>query len=143
MKADTKTTTEVLAVLDQMSKAYRQRSLKKLLSILVPDSDVFMFGTGADEKRIGHAGIQAQAERDWFQTDDSSFEIVWHSVSVSGPVAWVAADAQFNFQAGEIAMTIPARLTAVLEKRDEQWLIAQSHFSAPLAGQEEGESFPS
>jgi hypothetical protein len=39
------------------------------LALLVPDPDVFLYGTGADEKRQGLAEIQAQAERDWSQSD--------------------------------------------------------------------------
>jgi ketosteroid isomerase-like protein len=56
-------------------------------------------------------------------------------------VAWVAADATFKMQAGGQRFAIPARLTAVLEKRENRWLLAQAHFSAPMAGQVEGESF--
>jgi hypothetical protein len=39
-------------------------------------------------------------------------------------------------------VTLPARITFVLEKRGEEWLIVQAHFSFPAAGQAEGESFP-
>jgi hypothetical protein len=34
------------------------------------------------------------------------------------------------------------RLTAVLERREDRWRIVQAHYSAPLANQAEGESFP-
>jgi hypothetical protein len=37
---------------------------------------------------------------------------------------------------------MPARATFVLEKRDGKWLIVQGHYSAPAAGQEEGQSIP-
>jgi ketosteroid isomerase-like protein len=39
-------------------------------------------------------------------------------------------------------MTIPARITWVLEKREDKWLIVQSHFSVPFGEQTAGESFP-
>jgi hypothetical protein len=39
-------------------------------------------------------------------------------------------------------MHLPARLTAVLEKRDGDCLIVQLHGSLPAAGQEEGEAWP-
>jgi hypothetical protein len=39
-------------------------------------------------------------------------------------------------------MTLPARITFVLEQRGGQWLIVQGHFSFPATGQAEGEAFP-
>lgn len=47
----------------------------------------------------------------------------------------------FEVKAEGQEMTLPGRLTAVLEQRGDQWLIVQSHFSLPAPGQE-GESFP-
>lgn len=39
-------------------------------------------------------------------------------------------------------MSFPVRITVVLEKRGDQWLMVQSHVSFPAADQEEGEAFP-
>lgn len=142
MKADAMTETALKAVLDKVAEAYVQRDLALLLSAFAPDPDVVMYGTGADEKRIGLAEIQAQAERDWSQTESAAVTYEWSSISAAGSVAWAATDASFNLKADGQEMTLPARLTFVLEKRGEQWLIVQGHFSFPAAGQTEGESFP-
>lgn len=101
-----------------------------------------MYGTGADEKRIGLADIQAQTERDWSQIEAVSLIYGWTSISAAGSVAWVAADVTFNVQAGGQAMPLPARFTFVLEKRGEQWLSVHGHASLPAAEQIEGQSFP-
>jgi ketosteroid isomerase-like protein len=63
-------------------------------------------------------------------------------VSAAGNVAWAAADAVFKATVAGQELSLPARVTAVLEKRGDQWLVVQSHFSLPAPG-EEGESFPS
>lgn len=143
MKADKKTESEVMAVLTKAHDAYARRDIDGLLAAFVPDADVIMIGTGADEKRIGLAEIRAQAERDWAQTEASSLQFGWHSVSAAGSVACVATDATFNIKAGGQEMAIPARMTAVLEKRGEKWLVLQAHYSLPWAEQAQGESFPS
>jgi ketosteroid isomerase-like protein len=57
-------------------------------------------------------------------------------------VAWAAADITFNLRAGGQELALPARMTSVLEKRENQWLIVHAHFSFPAAEQAEGESFP-
>jgi ketosteroid isomerase-like protein len=67
----------------------------------------------------------------------------WISVSGAGNVAWAAVDAVFHMAADGQEMSMPARITAVFEKRGEDWLIAQSHFSFPAMNQEPGQSTPS
>ncbi len=142
MKADATTEAAVKAVLGQMAEGYARRDLTLIAAAFAPDPDVVMYGTGADEKRIGLAEIQAQAERDWSQAEATTLTYGWTSVSAAGSVAWAATDAAFNLTAGGHDMTLPARITYVLEKRGGQWLIVQAHFSLPATEQAEGESFP-
>jgi ketosteroid isomerase-like protein len=131
----------VKAVMDRLADGYARRDMALLRAAFAPDPDVVMYGTGADEKRVGLAEIQAQAERDWSQSEAVSLTYGWTSISSAGSVAWVAADAVFSVKAGGEVMTLPARITLVLEKRGEQWPIVHAHFSFPAAAQAEGESF--
>lgn len=142
MKADAKTEAAVKAVLDKFAETYAKRDWNSMRACFASDPDVVMYGTGADEKRIGLMQIQAQAERDWSQTEAGTIAYKWTSVSAAGSVAWAAVDGAFNLKVEGQEMTFPARITFVLEKRDDKWLIVQSHFSLPAAGQEEGESVP-
>jgi uncharacterized protein (TIGR02246 family) len=142
MKADAKTEAAVKAVLNKLAEGYARRDMPLLRTVFAPDSDVLMYGTGADEKRLGFAEIQKQAERDWSQTETASLSYKWISVSAAGSVAWAATDAVLEVKAGGQKMTLPLRITFVLEKRIDEWLIVQAHFSVPAASQAEGASFP-
>ena len=142
MKADATTESAVKAVLDKVADAYARRDLALLRAAFAPDPDVVMYGTGADEKRVGLAQIQAQVERDWSQAEAAAVTYESISVSAAGAVAWAAADAAFRLKAAGQEMTLPARITFVLEKRGAQWLVVHAHFSVPAAGQAEGESYP-
>jgi ketosteroid isomerase-like protein len=142
MKADAQTEAAVMAVLDQFKQAYQEREIKPLLAVFAPDPDVVVYGTGADEKRVGLSEIQKQVERDWDQADASTFEWGWHSVSAAGPVAWVAADTFAHAMLAGQEVYIPLRFTAVLERRATGWVCVQAHISTPESGQAEGESFP-
>jgi uncharacterized protein (TIGR02246 family) len=141
MKADSRTEEEVKATLHRLTNAFRNRDLNAFLECFTPDADVVLYGTGADEKRIGPEQIRIQVERDWAQSESAEMLFTWTSVSAAGPVAWVAVDGAFKFIAGGQDGTIPVRVSIVLEKREGRWLIVHAHFSTPAEAQEEGQSF--
>lgn len=142
MKVDAITEAAVKSVLDKFAEAYAKRDSDSLLALFAPDPDVVVYGTGADEKCVGLAKIKTHVERDWSQTEAVSLTYGWTSVSAAGSVAWVATDETFKVKAGGQETTLAARMTCVLEKRGDRWLIVQAHASLPAAGQAEGESFP-
>jgi len=141
MKADAHTAGEIEAVIKALTVAYKTRNLNDLMACFAPDSDVVLYGTGVDEKRIGPEQIRFQIERDWAQTDSIEMSFNWSSISAANNIAWAAMDGVFNIRAQGQGMTVPARASFVLEKRAGKWLIVHSHFSTPAAGQEEGSSF--
>ena len=142
MKADAQTEAAVKAVLDSFAENYAKRDLEGVMALFAPDSDVVMYGTGADEKRVGPAEIRAQVERDWSQSEATSITYGWVSVSSAGSAAWLAPDISFKAKVGGEELTLEGRLTNVLENRGGKWLMVQGHFSLPAAAQSEGESFP-
>lgn len=142
MNADAKTEAEVLGVLNEWLQSYKERDIDGLMALVAPDDDLFLFGTGLDEKRVGPDEFKYQAQRDWSQTDELSFNFTSYHVSAAGPVAWVASEGLGYGRAGGQAIEFPLRMTTVLEQREGQWLIVQSHVSLPSAAQEEGDSVP-
>ena len=142
MKADQKTEATVMAVLNAWCDGYVARDMERLVALFAPDPDVLLIGTGADEGRVGLADIKGLFERDWSQSHPSSMELGWHSVSVAGSVAWVASDATVHAKVEGQEIHLPARMTAVLERRGDEWLVLQLHGSLPAAGQAEGEAWP-
>jgi len=131
MKADSVTEKAVNAVLDKFAESYARRDLKSAMSLIAPDADVIIYGTGADEKRIGQEAIKTQFERDWAQIEDPGLEYNWISISAAGNVAWVAIDAVLKAKVDGQNLKFHSRITMVLEKRGDRWLIVQGHFSFP------------
>lgn len=136
------TTTAVRAVLDTLAKAMETRDMDLLLSCFSTDPNVVLYGTGADEKRIGIDGIRTQVERDWSQSEAMSVSYEWVSVASEGKAAWAAIDGTVHFRTADGDGTMPVRLTFVLVKKGDSWKIVQGHFSTPMMAQSEGESFP-
>jgi ketosteroid isomerase-like protein len=142
MKASAKTEAAVTAMFEKFLEAYRKRDIDDFMRLVAPDDDVVLYGTGADEKRVGREQFKFQAERDWSQTDSLAFRFVWQHISEAGPVAWVAADGVGQGQVDGAEFTFPFRATAVLEQRQGKWYFVQMHMSLASAGQEEGDSVP-
>ncbi len=131
MKADSETEKAVRDVLEKFAESYAKRDLKSAMSLIAPDADVVMYGTGADEKCVGPEKIKAQFERDWSQIEEPALEYNWTSISAAGDVAWVAIDAVFRAKIDGKKTKFQARVTKVFEKRGDKWLIVQGHFSFP------------
>ena len=142
MKADAATEAAIKALMDQFNRGYMERDMEVIRSACAQDPDVMIYGTGADEKRIGWSAIEEQVKRDWSQAESTSISFDWTSISAAGDVAWVATDVTFNMSVGGQSMQFQGRGTLVAEKRGDDWQIVHSHFSFPASGQDEGESFP-
>jgi uncharacterized protein (TIGR02246 family) len=142
MKADPKTETAVMSVVNRFADAFGTHDLNNGLALFAPDPDVVFIGTGGDEKCIGLVEIEAELDRAFKQSEQSLIKIGWYSVSSAGSVAWGAADAVIQAKVSGQEIRFPVRLTTVLEQRDGRWLVMQSHASVPAAEQKEGESWP-
>jgi ketosteroid isomerase-like protein len=141
MNASAQTQADVQATLQQWKDAYSQRDLDGALAVIAPDDDVVAIGTGADEWRVGLAQVRAQMERDFAQAEVLSVAYEPLVVSEAGAVAWVAGHATVQARVDGQDLALVGRFTAVLERRDDRWLLMQTHFSLPAAEQAEGRSF--
>jgi ketosteroid isomerase-like protein len=80
MKANYATEKAIMAVLEEFADSYAKEDLKTIMSLVSTDDDIVMYGTNADEKRIGFEEIKAQFERDWSQIEEPAFEYKWISI---------------------------------------------------------------
>lgn len=132
----------VIGALNDLMDVWESRDVDAILSHFAPSSTLSMYGTGADEKRVGLDEIRFQIERDFAQSESFSVTLDWNLVGISGQVAWVASDVTIRFKvAGQDEMAFPARATSVLQNYDGRWLFEHFHLSVAAGGQEEGQSF--
>ena len=141
MKASPQTQAAVQATLGQWKDAYSRRDVDGALAVMAPDADVVGIGTGPDEWHVGPEELKAQLERDFAQSEALSVDVEPLVVSAAGPVAWVAGRATVQAQVEGQELTLAGRFTAVLEQRQDRWLLVQTHFSLPAVEQAEGRSF--
>lgn len=121
-------------------EAYNTRNLELLLSIFTKDATIW--GTGADEYRVGHKEIEQQCLRDWKQSD--SAEVTVSSILPNAHDApWIALIATAKVTIEGVCHTLSdLRATSVLEQEDGEWKICHMHGSFPDHRNPEEGSFP-
>ncbi|MHB8771311.1 MAG: nuclear transport factor 2 family protein [Syntrophales bacterium] len=142
MQADAKTKAEVLKTVREMWKAYARMDADGVLSFYAPDPDTVVIGSGADEVYVGPKQAKRGLKRDFTQARRVKVALAKVRVSAAGKVAWLAANCLFSAYVAGCTVEMAGRLTMILEKRKGTWLILQSHFAMPYAGQAKGRSFP-
>jgi len=142
MKADQKTLTEVTQTFKGMFEAYKKQDLQGVLAYWAPDPDIFVLGSGEDEKAVGVEEFTEHLKRDWAQAQVLGIGVKNFAVSTAVSVAWFSADINFHCEASEGGeFYMPIRLTGVMEKRYGRWLWVQMHVSAPNVNQDQGQSW--
>lgn len=142
MKPTKEIESKVLSILDMVAEAFEERDLDKMMSLFSTDDDIVVIGTGADEKKIGRSEIKSLFKRDWAQSEASSIVYNWRSIFAEENLAWATIEASFYARVGSREMHLPTRLTIILKKYADDWLIVHWHASIPAAGQQIGEAWP-
>lgn len=75
------------ATVPKFTDAYRALNLQDALACFAQDGDLVLYGTGADEERIGVEQVRAPVERDRAESDSVALSFGRRSVSSAGPVA--------------------------------------------------------
>ncbi|MGB3111429.1 MAG: nuclear transport factor 2 family protein, partial [Candidatus Omnitrophota bacterium] len=132
MKIDPGIENEIFNVLNSYAEFYAKKDMDSVLRLFTPGSDLTFIGTDINEKCASLDEFKSLLERDFAIAEDVSWQWGERSVSAAGPVAWVSTEclARANVKGQE--MTLPMRITAVLEKRADRWLIAHMHNSVPV-----------
>jgi ketosteroid isomerase-like protein len=142
MKLTEETKKGVLSTLDKIAEAFEERDLDKMMALFSTDEDMVVMGTGADEKRVGKSEVRSLFKRDWSQSEASSIEYNWKSISAEGKFSWAAVEATVYARIGSREIHLPSRLTIIMKKSGKEWLIVHWHASLPASGQETGEAWP-
>ncbi|MCT4648288.1 MAG: nuclear transport factor 2 family protein [Carboxylicivirga sp.] len=130
-----KKTAPILDVLDQLIKAQEKGDLKTFSSCFAQDENTVNIGTDLDEIWYNWGSFY-----DWMQSaihNRSDYSITSKDtriqLSKSEDVAWYSQLLDTCLETkGEPFSIEGFRHTGVLEKRNDQWLIVQSHISIPF-----------
>lgn len=143
MKKDSKEHKEILEVFKGFCDAYGRQDIDGVMDMFVPSPSTIFIGTGLDEECVGAKKIKDQFTRDFTQSEKLKMEVKWHQIAAKANTAWLASEVDVHTRIVGRKMDIFTRITAVLEKDEENWRFAHMHISMPSNLQRKGESFPS
>jgi len=131
MKAGAATEKAVMKIREDLNDGRASRDVHRVLGLFATDADVVFLGFEEGEKVIGYNELEDFVRR-LFSSTAISFEWKWHLVSMEGSVAWVVAEGLYHAKTADQHVSGPYRLTMVLVKREDKWLIMHLHDSQPV-----------
>jgi ketosteroid isomerase-like protein len=125
---------KVALVLEKYVIANEKQDIDLVHEIWAAEPDIVVFGTNSDEKIIGWEQIRSTLQRQYDSFEDTYISVrdqVIH-VNETGNTAWFSEIMNYNYiYQGEARQFEGLRFTGVLEKKDGEWFIVQSHISIP------------
>jgi uncharacterized protein (TIGR02246 family) len=130
---------EIRDLLTRYARAYERKDIETIMAMIAPGPDTIFVYPGPGGLHVGKSAIKAVYERDFAKFVSATIDYTSLSIRVRGKVAWFTSEWVATIDTGDGEVTIPARWTAVLEKRNGKWLFVQAHFSyEPVEPKERG-----
>jgi uncharacterized protein (TIGR02246 family) len=127
---DAQTDAELIAVLERFCSAFSDRDAEAVMSLFDPDPDLVVVTSEASLLR-GPAELKRFLDR--YVEGATTYSWKWdrHEVSKAGSVAWLLAEGTETAVTGGRLQQHPYRMTMVLERRGDRWVLMQVHGSSP------------
>lgn len=114
-----------------------EKDLDRLLQIFANDDDLLIWWVGSNAGANGIDDLKKTAETVWMTDDFKATRFEFRNLRIrfseDGKMAWYSCHLDdCGIWKGQEACMANVRNTGVLEKREDQWTIVQSHASWPV-----------
>jgi uncharacterized protein (TIGR02246 family) len=130
LRADAQTEAEVIGVLERFCAAFAARDRAALLELFASDPDVAVV---TSEQPVLRGQQELAAFVDRYVNGPTTYSWEWRrcEVSVAGTAAWLLANGTETAAHENRRQQHPYRMTMLLERRHDCWLLMQVHGSSP------------
>ena len=126
------TESELIAVLERFCSGFAERDADAVMGLFGADPDPDLVVVTSEEWLLrGPHKLRAFLDRYVEGTTIYSWKWDRHDVSGAGETAWLLAEGTETVATGDHLEQHPYRMTLVLERRDEGWVLRQVHGSSP------------
>ena len=121
---------DVIRVLEGFCSAFAERNADAVMRLVAPDPDVVVV-TSEDALLRGPHELHSFLES--YVRGATTYSWQWdrHDVSAAGSVAWLLAEGIETAATANDVKQHHYRMTMVLERRNDRWLLMQVHGSSP------------
>ena len=126
---------DIEAVLEQYNIANETHNFKLIENIWARDKGIVCIGTDTDEKLVGWEQIKKAFKNQFESLKDTYISVSDQIININKTVntAWFSEILNYNFiYKGKPQSYNGIRYTGVLEKRDNKWVLVQTHMSIPV-----------
>jgi ketosteroid isomerase-like protein len=130
VKPDVATETELIGVLERFCSGFADRDIEAVMRLFVPDPNVLVV---TSEEPLLRGPLELRTFLDRYVEGLTTYSWEWdrHDVSTAGSVAWLLAEGTETATSADRLQRHPYRMTMVLERHDDRWLLVQVHGSSP------------
>ncbi|MFV0422195.1 nuclear transport factor 2 family protein [Oleidesulfovibrio sp.] len=110
---------------------YTARDVEGVVACYADSESIAAIGTDRVQNYVGREAIRKGMADDFLSFDKAEIDIVWHNAGEDGNTAWVVAACRALFALEQEEVHVAIRLSAVLKRYENDWLLLQTHFSFP------------
>ena len=129
---------QIKIVIDKLDQSIKNGDIDLYTECMAHDSDMVTFGTDVAERFVGWDALKESIQKQFLSFKDVNISVSNQIIKVhnSGNVAWYSEIIDWDLVVQDQLVNIKGlRLTGVLEKRNDKWIIVQFHASVPVSGQ--------
>jgi ketosteroid isomerase-like protein len=130
VKPDGAIETELIEVLERFCSGFADRDAETVMRLFAPDPGVVVV---TSEEPLLRGPVKLRRFLDRYVGGPTTYSWEWdrHDVSIAGSVAWLLAEGTEAAATEDRLEQHPYRMTMVLERREDRWLLTQVHGSSP------------
>jgi uncharacterized protein (TIGR02246 family) len=130
VKPDADTEAGLIELLERFCSGFAERDREAVLRLFAPGADVVVV---TSEEPVLRGPVELTSFLDRYADGPTTYSWQWdrHHVSRVASVAWLLAEGTETATTGDRLERHPYRMTMVLERRENRWLLRQVHGSSP------------
>ena len=133
MRADNETRSIINNFLEQYKAAVEAKNADAIIALTTSDPNMLNIGIGKDEMSIGTGQLKEYYQKLFATADTVTLKYGYTTIKSNGNVAWVSSHLWETLTKGKTRqLALDMRMTAVLEKIENNWGFSEMHFSVPV-----------
>jgi ketosteroid isomerase-like protein len=130
VKPDAANETELIEVLNCFCSGFADRDGEAVMRLFAPDPDMAVV---TSEESLLRGPVELWRFLDRYVDGPTTYSWEWdrQDISMAGSVAWLLAEGTETAATEDRIEQHPYRMTMVLERREDRWLLMQVHGSSP------------